>query len=192
MAVQTYTPQSNIVTTLDQSAPCSTGFRSSSLEKRPVCPWSTRALLWEIFVHTTVAFPAELLKRKHPEPLQSSPVQCLVLGFENLPLWKVSSLPERIMLRVFPWLRGTTVTGWHKSTFISQRQGHLWTSLSQHGLKNQFNLHVHYAGIWGKYFTKTQDVHSEWLYCILMFKALQPSESVSLPMADEWNHSDKT
>lgn len=27
---------------------------------------------------------------------------------------------------------------------------------------------------------------------VFSFKALQPSESVSLPMADEWNHSDKT
>lgn len=37
-----------------------------------------------------------------------------------------------------------------------------------------------------------QEVHSELFCCILVLKTLQASESISLPMADEWNHSDKT
>lgn len=36
---------------------------------------------------------------------------------------------------------------------------------------------------------KAQDTHTEPLCAILKFEVLQSSQSISLPMADEWNHT---
>lgn len=86
------------------------------------------------------------------------PVQSLVSRFENLSLWEVLSLPLR-------WLYSGSFFGkgiWQPLVDTNQHslvKGRAIcdqvAGLSQHRLKNQFNLHAQYAGIWEKHFTKS-------------------------------------